>query len=61
MASLSRSLMSRGGRNAVISKPTKSERREQRRKTARKMGVSGSGVKRVYPDAVQKRAKETKE
>jgi len=45
----------------VISKPTKSERREQRRKTARKMGVSGSGVKRVYPDAVQKRAKETKE
>jgi hypothetical protein len=34
----------------------RSERRERRRRDRRKMQVSGAGVKRVYKDAVLKRA-----
>jgi hypothetical protein len=45
----------------VESKQTRAERREQRRQNARKMGVSGASLKRVYPAAVEKRVREVKE
>lgn len=36
---------------------TQAERREERRRNGRKMRVSGASIRRVYRDAVVKRAK----
>ena len=36
---------------------TRNERREERRRNGQKMRVSGAGIRRVYRDAVLKRAR----
>lgn len=37
---------------------TRAERRDERKQNARKMKVRGASIKRVYPAAVTKRARE---
>jgi hypothetical protein len=47
----------RCGREDMSNRPTKGETREKRRQRERKMQVDGAGIRRVYPDAIRKRAK----